>query len=745
MRSPVPTQAPSSATALYTCPMHPEVQSDTPSTCPECGMGLEALMLSATALYTCPMHPEVQSDTPSTCPECGMGLEALTLSASAPPNPERLGMQKRLLWGGMLAISLLVLHLGKHWLPAPWLGWVPWLEGASATPVVLGCGALFFARGWQSLRTLKLNMFTLISLGVGMAYGYSTLALLFAPWLPAAFLQPHTQQPLTYFDGAAFIVLLTLLGQVLELRGRERSSQAIRQLLALAPTMALRLSPKGEVVEIPVSQVLVGDLLRILPGAAIPVDGVVHQGQGHVDESLLSGEALPVSKSAGSALIGGALNGSSSFVMQAQKVGADTMLAHMIALTTEAIQSRARIQSSADRLAAWLTPAVVMCALLAFGAWVVWGSLPQALLALVSVLVIACPCAMGLATPMSVVAAVGRGAKAGILVRDAQSLERLAQIDTVLLDKTGTLTQGRPSLSTCILQGSHTQAQLLQLAASVESHSEHPLAFAVVQAAKQQQQPLLPVTQFKALPGQGATAKVQGQRVVLGKQELLESQGIATQALQQKSSQLRQAGAMVMWLAVNQQLAGLLAVQDALKPGAELAVSRLKAKGLRVVMLSGDHPETATQVGHLVGIEEAYGGLLPADKYTKVKEYQTRQAKVLMVGDGVNDAPALAQAHLGMAMDAGSDAAIASAQITLVQGDIHALGRALTLGKAAVRNMHQNLFFACIYNVLGIPLAAGAFYPWLGLQLTPTYAAAAMACSSVCVIFNASRLNRLKL
>ncbi len=674
-----------------------------------------------------------------------MALETVHLSADAPPNPERTNMQKRFWWGLGFACPLLFAHVGKHMLPTAWLAWVPWIEFASATPVVLGCGSLFFVRGWQSLRRLRFNMFTLISLGVGVAYGYSAVVLLFAPWLPPVFAPPPSHRPFTYFDGATFIVLLTLLGQVLELRGRERSSNAIRSLLHLSPAKALRVEANGTTTEIALQQVKVGDFLRVRPGSSIPVDGVVQEGRSSVDESLLSGEALPLRKTKGSKVIGGSQNGSGSFVMQAKKVGEETVLAHMIALTTKAIQSRTTIQQSADTLAAWLTPLVVVCAGAAFGAWVLWGSLPQALLALVSVLIIACPCAMGLATPMSVVAGVGRGAKAGILVRDAQTLERLARIDTVLLDKTGTLTQGRPSLAACIPNADYPVGTLLQLAASVEHVSEHPLGPAIVKAAAQHQKPLLPATQFEALHGQGARAEVDGHAVLLGKQDLLETHHVATLTLQGKAVEWRAQGAIVIWVAIDQQLAGLLAVQDALKPQAKQAVSSLQASGFEVCILSGDHPQTVQKIASQVGINKAYGGLLPSEKWQRIKALQAKQAKVLMVGDGVNDAPALAQADLGAAMDAGSDAAIASAQITLVNGDIHALVRALKLGKAVVGNMHQNLFFAFIYNSLGIPLAAGAFYPWLGLQLTPTYAAAAMACSSVCVIVNASRLNRLKL
>ena len=695
--------------------------------------------------WTCPMHPEVVRDGPGACPICGMALEPMLPTADA-DNPELKDMTRRLVVGVALSLPLLVLEMGGHL-----FGWSfgltpetsAWTQAVLAAPVVLWGGWPFFVRGAASLRTGHLNMFTLIALGVGVAFVYSLVALL----APGIF--PHGQHgghgvPPVYFEAAAVIVTLALLGQVLELRARAATGGAIRALMDLAPKTAER----ADGSEIPVEQVVTGDLLRVRPGAAVPVDGVVTEGRSSVDEALVTGEPVPVEKNPGAKVTGGSINGSGSFVMRAEAVGRDTMLARIVALVAEAQRSRAPVQSLADRVAGWFVPAVVIVAVLAFAGWAVFGgadSLANGLIAAVSVLIIACPCALGLATPMAVMAGVGRGAHAGVLVRDAAALEALAGADTIILDKTGTVTEGRPVLVDVRAAAGFAADEVLALAASVEAAAEHPLAAAIVAGAKAKGLTLAAVDGFDAPPGKGATGRAGGRAVKVGNAVWLNAEGIATAALEPDAEALRAEGATAVFVAVDGVTAGVIAVADPVKSGAGAVVTALIAAGLTPVMVTGDHAGTAGAVARRLGIAEVKAGVSPEGKAAIIKEMKAAGRRVAMAGDGVNDAPALAAADCGIAMGTGADAALENAGVTLLKGEIGGLVKARRLAEATMRTIRQNLVFAFGYNAAGIPLAAGALYPATGAMLSPEIASLAMALSSVSVMLNALRLGRVAL
>ena len=701
-------------------------------------------------IYTCPMHPEIRQEGPGSCPICGMALEPELITAEAPPNPELEDFTRRAWIGGAFALPLVVLEMGPHmtglrWPIAP--GLLAWIQLVLATPVVLWAGAPFFARGWASLISRSLNMFTLIALGTGVAWGFSVAATLAPAAIPAAFRGMHGEPPL-YFEAAAVIVVLVLVGQILELRARERTSGALRALLNLAPKTALRLREDGTDETVDVDQIRPGDRLRVRPGEKIPVDGVVAEGRGAVDESLVTGESMPVSKSPGDPVTAGALNTTGGFVMTAQKVGAETLLAQIVQLVAAAQRSRAPIQRLADRVSGWFVPGVVAAALLAVAGWSLFGPEPRlayALVAGVSVLIIACPCALGLATPISIMVGVGRGAQAGVLFRDAAALERFEAVDTLVVDKTGTLTEGRPALTAVVPTVAFQEEDLLRLAAGLERASEHPLAAAIVRAAQDRGLSLAEPRDFRSPVGQGVLGEVEDRAVVVGGRALLAEHGVDIAPLADRADALRREGATVVFVAVDQALAGLLAIADPIKASTPDALRRLQARGLRVVMLTGDNTVTARAVADRLGLSEVEAEVSPADKAAVVARLKAEGRVVAMAGDGVNDAPALAAADVGVAMGAGADVAIESAGVTLLSGDLAGLERAAILSRATMRNIRQNLAFAFAYNLAGVPLAAGVLYPAFGLVLSPAVAAAAMSLSSVSVVANALRLRRVKL
>ncbi len=704
----------------------------------------------AGTLYTCPMHPEIEQIGPGTCPICGMALEPKGVPAADAPNPELADFRRRFAVGAALTLPLLVLAMAPMLgLPLDaWLGLrnAAWLELALATPVVLWSGLPFLVRGARSFRSGRLNMFSLIAVGVAAGYLFSLAAVLVPDRFPEGFRDAHGRVGV-YFESAAVIVVLVLLGQILELRARARTGSAIRALLDLAPATARLVRPDGSETEIPVAAVHPGDRLRVRPGARIPVDAEVLEGRSAVDESMLTGEPLPVEKSPGDPLTGATLNGTGSLVVVARRVGADTTLARIVAMVAEAQRSRAPVQGLADAVAAWFVPAVIAAAALAFLAWAAFGpppALAHALLAAMSVLIIACPCALGLATPMSIMTATGRGAGAGVLIRDAAALEALARADTLVLDKTGTLTRGRPELTAVLPAAGHDESQLLRLAASLEHGSEHPLAAAVVAAAEARGLPLAAAADFAAHPGKGVTGHIDGQAVALGNAAMLDDLGLAVDPGLDADGR-RDAGETVMFVAVDGALAGLLAVADPIKPTAAAALTALRASGLRIVMATGDAERTARAVAARLGIDEVRAGATPEVKARLVSDLRAQGRRVAMAGDGVNDAPALAGADVGIAMGTGADVAIESAGVTLLRGDLAALVRARRLALATMRNIRQNLFFALVYNAAGVPLAAGVLYPFLGLLVSPMFAAAAMSLSSVSVITNALRLRHLRL
>lgn len=702
-------------------------------------------------VYTCPMHPEIEQIGPGTCPICGMALEPKGITLDDAENPELIDFRRRLLVGAALTVPLVILAMGAHLgLPVhDWLGprGAQFAELALATPVVLWCGLPFFERGLQSLRNRSPNMWTLISLGVAAAFLYSVVATL-APGVFPAELRGHAGTVGVYYEAAAVIIVLVLAGQVLELLARDRTGDALRDLLKLAPKTAVHVTADGREASLPLADVQAGMMLRVRPGEAVPVDGIVRDGQSAVDEKLVTGEPIPVDKGPGDSVTGGTLNVSGSFVMEARKVGADTVLAQIVTMVAEAQRSRAPMQRLADQVAAWFVPAVVAVAVLAFVAWMIFGPQPAlayAVVAAVSVLIIACPCALGLATPMSIMTATGRGAREGVLVRSAAALEALAAVDTLVIDKTGTLTQGKPQLDAAHALGGFDEAKLIQLAASLERGSEHPLATAIVAAAAERHLDLLPMAAFKALSGFGVSGEVAGQTVMLGNAKLMADHGVAIDAVSAQVQQLAASGRTTLFAAIDGQLAGILVIADAIRPGARDAVAALARRGITTIMATGDAEPAARAVARELRIDVVHASMLPAGKAQLVADLKARQAVVAFAGDGINDAPALAAANVGIAMGSGAAVAIESAGLTLLSGDIAAVVRARDLATATVANIRQNLAFAFGYNLLGVPVAAGVLYPLFGLLLSPMFAALAMSLSSVSVIGNALRLRHIKL
>ena len=700
--------------------------------------------------YTCPMHPEVVNDGSASCPKCGMALEPMTFSAVAEPNHELIDFTRRFWIGVAFTLPLFAMSMGDM-LPSlnfqAWMGaGFGWTQLILTTPVVLWCGAPFFVRGWQSIGNLSPNMFTLIALGTGAAFVYSTVAGIAPGIFPDAF-RGHRGGVELYFEASAAIVVLVLLGQMLELRARDRTSDALRELLDLAPKTARRITAAGD-EDVLLDAIVAGDSLRVRPGEKIPVDGRVVDGAGSVDESMVTGEPFPVEKGEGDTVIGGTLNGPGSLVIVAEKVGADTMLSRIVQLVAEAQRSRAPIQRLVDVVAAWFVPAVVTVAVLTFIAWTLWGPAPSlafALVAAVSVLIVACPCALGLATPMSIMVGTGRGARAGVLIRNAEVLEAFESVDVLLLDKTGTLTEGKPKLTAVETADGESKDELLALAAGLEQASEHPLAAAITVAAKERGISPLDVSGFEAVTGMGVTGTVEGRAVALGNTKLFEKLGLDLADWSTRADALRKDGEAVMLVAVDSRMVGLISVSDPVKATTPDALRALAEEGVRVVMVTGDNSTTAQAVAKRLGIEDVEADVLPEDKEGVVRRYQEQGHRVAMAGDGVNDAPALARADVGVAMGTGTDVAIESAGITLVKGDLMGIVRARRLSRATMGNIRQNLFFAFFYNALGVPIAAGVLFPVFGLLLSPMIAAAAMSLSSVSVIFNALRLRRLEL
>ncbi|WP_276320316.1 MULTISPECIES: heavy metal translocating P-type ATPase [Dyella] len=705
------------------------------------------------AIYTCPMHPEIQQVGPGHCPKCGMALEPMMPTLDEDDGHEVTQMSRRFWTLVALTLPVFLLAMGPHlfgWhLPSPWGEVAAWTEMALSTVVVLWGGASFFKRGWQSLKPWSPNMYTLIALGTGVAWIYSMVAFFLPGMFPEAFRNAHGRVDV-YFESAAVIVTLVMLGDFLELRARRRTGAALKALLGLAPKTARRVEAHGEEVDVSLDEVHEGDVLRVRPGEKVPVDGIVLEGRSHVDESMLTGEPLPVEKLKGDTVTGGTVNQDGALMMRAEKVGAQTMLAQIVNLVAQAQRSKAPLQRVADRVAAWFVPAVVAASVLAFMAWAVIGPEPRmahALIALVSVLIIACPCALGLATPISIMVASGRGARHGVLFKDAGAIEGLRDVDTLLVDKTGTLTEGKPSLrDVVVLDAVYTQAELLAWAAALEKPSEHPLARAILAGAKERDVRVPDIAEFGTLTGGGVGGRVEGRGLALGNLRLMESLHVTVNdAAAAQADELRKNGSTVMFLAVDGKLAGLMAVADRIKETTPRAIEALHRAGLRVVMVTGDNAVTAAAVARTLGIDEVRADVSPADKAAVVNELRAAGHRVAMAGDGINDAPALAAADIGIAMGGGTDVAMESAQVTLVKGELTALVRARTLSRATVGNIRQNLFFAFIYNALGVPLAAGVLYPVLGITLSPMIAALAMSLSSVSVVTNALRLNRVPL
>jgi Cu+-exporting ATPase len=753
-RASSPSSSPASSPAsggAYVCPMCPEVRSIKPDACPRCGMALEPEMPVATTRveYTCPMHPQIVRPGPGHCPICGMALEPRTVTAQEEDNPELRDMTRRFWIGVALTAPLLLLAMGPMLpgMPAQILpaGWQPWIELILATPVVLWGGAPFFQRGWASIVNRSMNMFTLIALGTGVAYLYSLVAAVFPGIFPPSF-REMGGTPALYFEAAAAITTLVLLGQVLELRARSRTGAAIRALLDLSPKMA-RVVRDGREEDVPLERVAPGDHLRVRPGEKIPVDGSVLEGSSGVDESMITGESIPVSKEPGSRVIGATVNGTGSLVMQAERVGSETLLAQIVRLVSQAQRSRAPIQRLADRVAGWFVPAVIGIAVLTFAAWSLFGPQPRlahALVNAVAVLIIACPCALGLATPIAIMVGTGRGAQSGVLIKNAEALELMEKVDTLVIDKTGTLTDGKPRVAS-IITVAETENDLLRLAASLEQGSEHPLAAAVVEAAKNRGLALAGDSAFQSSTGRGVSGQVDGRKVLIGNERLLEENQVDAAALLPKADEMRRRGQTVILIAIDGHAAGLIGIADSIKSSAAQAIRDLKSEGLRLVMLTGDSRATAEAVAKTLGIDDFEAEVLPGKKSEVVQRLQKEGRTVAMAGDGVNDAPALAQADVGIAMGTGTDIAMESGGITLMKGDLTGILRARKLSQATMRNIRQNLFFAFIYNSLGVPIAAGVLYPFFGLLLSPILAAAAMSLSSVSVITNSLRLRKVKL
>ncbi len=738
----------------YTCPMHPEVRQPDPGACPKCGMALEPVAPAAVSTrteWTCPMHPEIVRDAPGSCPICGMALELKTIIIGEEENPELIDMTRRFKVGVVLTIPLVYIAMGSM-IPAispdkfiP-MGMLKWLELILATPVVLWGGWPFFVRGWKSIVTWNPNMFTLIGLGTGVAYGYSVIAAVFPDMFPQSF-RGKSGEVASYFEAAAVITTLVLLGQVLELRARSKTGTAIKALLGLAPKTARRIKDRAE-EDVLLDQVQAGDLLRVRPGEKIPVDGVVTEGSSSVDESMITGEPIPVEKHAGDRVVGATVNGTGSMIMRAEKVGSETLLAQIVHMVAEAQRSRAPIQKLADIIAGYFVQVVVSIAVITFIVWAWVGPEPRFVYALVNavaVLIIACPCALGLATPVSIMVAMGIGATGGVLFKNAEAIELMRKVDTLVVDKTGTLTKGKPQLNDVVSNNGYDEKSILLYASSIEQGSEHPLAAAIVVGAKGKGVIPKNAVSFQSSTGKGVTGNVDGHAVALGNRALLDELRIDTGSLAAKAESMRGDGQTVMFVAVDGQAAGLVGVADPIKETTAEAVKRLHDDGIRIVMLTGDNRTTAETVARKLGIDDVVAEVLPYQKAEAVKRLQKEGRFVAMAGDGINDAPALAQAQVGIAMGTGTDVAMESAGVTLVKGDLRGILRARLLSRATMKNIKQNLFFAFVYNALGIPIAAGVLYPAFGILLSPIFAAAAMSFSSVSVIGNALRLRRTSL
>ena len=749
-----PESAADTAELTHICPMCPEVRQQGPGACPGCGMALEPETLQPLPTrteYTCPMHPEIVQDTPGNCPKCGMALEPRTITIEE-KNAELIDMTRRFRISTLLALPVFLLamvaDLAPHWLPAGLsMKTVQWAEFVLATPVVLWGGWPFFVRGWQSVTSWNLNMFTLIALGVSVAWCYSVVALL-APGIFPPVMQHADGTVAVYFEAAAVIVALVLLGQVLELRARSQTNTAIKLLLGLTPKTARLVRADNTEEDIPLEQVQAGDLLRVRPGEKVPVDGIVIDGNSAVDESMVTGEPVPVEKTGGEQLIGATVNGTGSLLMRAEKVGADTLLSQIVRMVSEAQRSRAPIQKLADLVAGYFVPAVVGVAAIAFIVWGVWGPEPRlahAVVNAVAVLIIACPCALGLATPMSIMVGTGRGATMGVLIKNAEALEIMEKVNTLVVDKTGTLTEGKPKLVAVQVTNGFTADEVLQLAASLERASEHPLAEAIVSGAEDRGMTLSPADEFASITGKGVTGKVGGRTVTLGTVKLLEQLGIDAGDLPQRAEAGRTEGQTVLFIAIDGRAAGMVGVADPVKDSTPQAIRDLHAEGVQVVMLTGDNRTTAHAVASKLHIDRVEAEVLPDQKAEIVRQLQAEGRIVAMAGDGINDAPALAQAHVGIAMGTGTDVAMESAGVTLIKGDLRGIVRARRLSRAVMRNIRQNLFFAFIYNSLGVPVAAGVLYPVFGLLLSPMLAAVAMSFSSVSVIGNALRLRNMRI
>jgi P-type Cu+ transporter len=756
VNKPAPSGNPTSGNGIkYTCPMHPEVISDQPGTCQKCGMSLEPAtprLSENKTIYTCPMHPEVEQDHPGQCPKCGMTLELKTVSGVDEHEQHEIRSLSAKFWVGLgLTIPVLILAMGKY-LPVPWLHTATlmagskWLELIFSTPVVLWAGAMFFTRGWRSLLNRQLNMFTLIAMGVGVAYLYSAVGVVFPEIFPDSFKEGG--EVALYFEAAATITVLVLLGLMLEARARSQTGQAIRGLLGLAAKTAHRVQD-GKEREVPVDEVAKGDVLRVRPGEKVPIDGLIVEGKSTVDESMITGEPMPVEKAVNDHVIGATVNQTGSFLMRAEKVGADTLLSQIVHMVAEAQRSRAPIQKLADTVAAYFVPTVILTAIIAFVLWAVWGPAPAmayAIVNAVSVLIIACPCALGLATPMSIMVGVGKGAQSGILIKNAEAIERTEKVNCLLTDKTGTLTVGKPRVTNSIPNAGVDERQLLKLAASLEQNSEHPLARAIVERANEERIEFEFVDDFESTTGGGVSGKIGGRRMLIGKPKFIAEKGIAIPSeLAAKASELQEKAQTVVWVASEDSVAGILGISDPIKKTSSDAIKALHELGLKVIMATGDNQKTARAVARELAIDEVRAELNPLDKDEIIKQLREKKYVVAMAGDGINDAPALAEADVGIAMGTGTDVAMQSAGITLVKGDLVGIVKAIALSRAVMRNIRQNLFFAFVYNALGIPIAAGLLYPFFGILLSPMIAGAAMAFSSVSVISNALRLRTLKL
>ncbi len=738
----------------YTCSMHPEVRQDKPGTCPKCGMALEPVSetpLPIRTEYVCPMHPQIVRPTPGNCPICGMALEPRVVSGESEANPELADMTRRLWISGALTAPLLAMTMFEmisgHSITCLDSQALAWAGFALATPVVVWGGWPFFERGWASIVNRQLNMFTLIALGTGAAYLFSVVATFLPGIFPESF-RGHTGEVAVYFEPAAVIVTLVLLGQVLELRARSQTSSAIRGLLGLAPKTARVVRDDGLEEDISLDAVQPGDRLRVRPGEKVPVDGIVLEGMTIVDESMITGEPIPVEKTPGDHVTGATINGSGSLIMRAERVGSGTLLAQIVRMVSEAQRSRAPIQRLADLVSGYFVPAVVLAAITTFIVWALIGPEPRlayALVNAVAVLIIACPCALGLATPMSIMVGTGRGAIVGVLIKNAEALETLEKVDTLVVDKTGTLTEGKPRLKSIVALSPIGEAELLRLAASLEKGSEHPLAAAIVGEAHKRNLTLVDATQFEYATGKGVTGNVDSRVISLGNRSLMDDQGVELGALAEQSERLRGEGQTVMFVAVEGRAAGLLGVADPIKESTPEAIRILRAEGIRVVMLTGDSRTTASAVARQLNIDEVQAEVLPDRKRQVIQQLRNSGHIVAMAGDGINDAPALAEAQVGIAMGTGTDVAIQTAGITLVKGDLRGIARAIRLSRGTMRNIRQNLFFAFVYNALGVPIAAGVLYPFVGLLLNPMIASAAMSFSSVSVIGNSLRLRRLQL